>query len=864
MMKCRKRQEKKKNSRARFAGSLMMGLLVGLYAGILLAQPAPRSGSIRLSFKDVPLDMVLEDYSEKTGRVLLRSPKLPTAKITLRSQGELKIEEYLDAIEHILGMNGVSIMPVGDKFLKVVPSIAAMQEPMQIRDENTEESLEEKGRLVSQLITLKHMELADAEKAVGPLRHTEFGKIHYFEGINSMLVTDTEASIKRIMDILEIIDRPAAAAREVPNIIVIRYAKAEDIKKKLEEIIKNSQEEAKKSTAPRQRTSGPPGVERASIPGVIRARRQQQEAAASVSELDLIAEAERGVIRGNVHIVADDRTNIMIIITRPENMKFFEKIVQVLDVETSPDVVVKVVRLEYADVENVATMLNNLIGKKDNKDQAKSIAATRGVEEGKSVDLNEYISSREKTIGTVPEKQSKAGELSSENIKILANKRTNALIIMASKADMAMLEEIIKDMDMVLSQVLIEAVILEIQLGGSIQTGIDWIQRSMIAYNEKDDGTRKPRFSYAGGGGAGDMAPLDATALQSVSSLSGIGSGLTYYFTHFGLNLDAVLHMASGDNRTRIISSPVIVTHDNTEATIDSSEERYFYKGKRWVGSSTSDGRYEDDVERRKVGIHLTVTPHINKKKLVVMDISQQVEQLTEGQTIGDNTWPTVLARELKASISVQDRETIVLGGLVKQQQGSARRGIPFLSRIPILGWLFGYKKSEKLRSELIVFITPYVLDTPEAIAMEAARRKAVIDTKGLWEKGWSDSDLADTTKHYNTIMGKVALEAAINDKARSEEVLPDDEAEQMESAPLIEEEKEPVRVEVDHEPTEEDVVEIIDEEPVIQAETGVSELDLDPELMEFIGDEAGKWDKLIENVDKHIDAKVKEMEEVK
>ncbi len=840
---------------------------------------ASKSGAIKLSFRDMPLDMVLEEYSEKVGRVLLRSPKLPTAKITLRSQEDLAMEEYLDAIEHILSMNGVSLVPVGDKFLKVVPSTSVLEEPMPIRGEEEETPLEEKGKIVSQMITLQNIEPAEAEKAIGPLRHQDFGKIHYFEGINSMLITDTEASIKRILDIIQLVDKPPSPAREVPNIMVIHYAKAEDIKKKLEEIVKNAQEEEQKATAPRQRTSGPPGAVAGnpSIPGVIRARMAQTSEPEITS---LIAEAERGVIRGEVRIVADDRTNILIIITRPENMTFFEKIVKVLDVETAPDVVVRVIRLEYAEAETVAGMLNQLIGKKESKDQGKPVAGGAGTEEGKSVGLNEYVSRRDaaKPQGAATEEQkTKIGELSSENIKILPNKRTNSLIIMASKSEMTTLEGIIKDMDMVLSQVLIEAVILEIQLGGSIQTGIDWIQRSMIAYNAKQDGSKKPKFSYAGGGGSGEMSPLDATSLQSVPSLASVGSGLTYYFTHFGLNLDAVLQMASGDNRTRIISSPVIVTHDNTEATIDSSEERYFYKGKRWVGSSTSDGRYEDDVEQRKVGLHLTVTPHINEKKLVVMEIAQKIEQLSDGQTIGENTWPTVLARELKASISVQSKETIVLGGLVKQQQGSARRGIPFFSRLPLIGWIFGYKKSEKLRSEVIVFITPYVLNSTEEIAEESERRKGVLDAGGLWQKGWSDSKLAEPVNKKSTF--EKDEEAGEKEEETNEpktpsvpvvkklETMPVSAVPASVEAPAKEipaGKQTPVEAESTVKQPE------LTEKPVNTDVNGQTapvsgekkDLDLDPELERFINEEGPKWDNTLDKVDKRLESEVKKREQ--
>ena len=160
------------------------------------------------------------------------------------------------------------------------------------------------------------------------------------------------------------------------------------------------------------------------------------------------------------------------------------------------------------------------------------------------------------------------------------------------------------------------------------------------------------------------------------------------------------------------------------------------------------------------MGLHLTVTPHINENKLVVMEISQEVEQLAGTQTIGDNDWPIVNIREMSASVAVQNKETIVLGGLIKSEERNTEKGIPVLSKIPILGWLFGYKSKDDVRSEIVVFITPYVLDTPEEMYDESVRRKRSVDIKGMWPTDWSDSK-----------MGKDSGDSMSADEAETEEL---------------------------------------------------------------------------------------------
>ena len=717
-----------------------------------------------LKFQDMPLDLILQDYAKMTGLTLLMAPGLPKATITLRSQDALALEDYLMAIETVLNMNGVGLVPKGEKFVKVVANKTIVQEGLTIQQQRIETvtgptgdvhqvvvPIPEMGQMVSQLIGLKHIDVTEVSKAIEPLKHP-YASVTLYERINSVLLTDTADNVNRIARVIGFIDQPSIV-REEPHLRSIKHAKASEIKQKIDEIVTESQkdETGKPKSVVATKSSGSPGVVKRTLPGVIRAKPAKPATPTPVASKLIEQEAERGIIHGKVLTIADDRTNILIIMTRPENMRFFDSVIDVLDVATDPDVIVKVFRLEYAESETIAEMLNELIGASSSKDEGKPAAGAAKTGEGadaKSATLKEYVARQTGKSSKKEPGQSKVGELSSDNIKILSDERTNSLIIMASKGDIATLDQIIKDMDMMLLQVGIEAVILEIELGDSIQSGIDWVQRSMIAYNQRGDGSGNPLFAFAGGGGGGDSTPLDAAAVGA-PALSG---GLTYYFSHFDWNLDAVIAMTAGDSRTKILSSPIIVTHDNTEATIDASQERYFYKGQRYVGGSynSAGGRYEPDVERRKVGIKLKVTPHVNEKRFVVMEIEQSVEQLAEGQTIGDTTWPTVLSREFTAEIAVGDRETVVLGGLVKDQENDSQTGIPLLKDIPLFGKLFSFTKKETSRSEVVVFITPYVLDTPDAIQSESRRRKDALEAGDIWKRGWSDSKLAGAEAHVD------------------------------------------------------------------------------------------------------------------
>jgi len=700
---------------------------------------------LRLKFSATPLEIVLQDYSEKTGKTLLRAPGLPSPTFTLRSQGMLSLPEYLSAIETVLGMHGVGLVATGEKFIRVVPIAEVITEPGEIKEMLPEEGRlpEDSGEMVSQMIVLKHIDIAEATKAIQPLLH-KYGKITPFERTNSILVTDTAGNINRALQILRFIDQPIDA-REEPRIIQIHFAKASDIKQKLMEIIAESQKEQQKSSVPKAKKSGTPGPVRQTR-GVIRAR---TPVATSKPIVALLEEAERGIIRGKVQIVADERTNKLIIITRPENMSFFEKIVAVLDIETSPDVEVKVVRLEFAEAKEVATMLNDLIGANDKDDV--TAAPPSGADGGdRSLALDAYVKSLKKADAQA-NKKSSVGQLSKENIKILSDERTNALILMASKGDLVALLEIVKDMDMMLSQVLIEAVIIDVKLGGSLETGVSWIQKSLTVYDKNAAGTRSPVVSFAGGGGGGGVTPVDAAGI-AVSALP--TSGLGYFLTLHDLNINAVIKASSTDTRTKVISTPVLLTTDNTEAKLTSTEKIYVYDGRSYYNNySTTDNNNSSssNYKQQDIGLELTVTPHINENKIVMMEIVQKISEPGDQSGDTDNLAGQTISRDrtIEASIAVKSGQTIVLGGQVREGNTRSRTKIPILGDIPLLGRLFNSDSRSKARTETIVFITPYVMDTPDEVRNESLRRKDSLHIDGMWKEGWSGSDLAEPKKSH-------------------------------------------------------------------------------------------------------------------
>lgn len=784
-------------------------LCAGAAAGIALGQgpvqpdmnipraPAPADGkdqsdvpTLQANFNGTALEDVMKEYGEMTGLTPLIHPAIATRKVTITwtSRTKLTRKQYLEGMIIMLTYNGVALVPYGKKFVKVVAIDAARGSAMETQILPSDELAAESDTVISRVISFKNMEITEASKVIDALKSPN-GKVQPLERINGVLLTDSSANINRIMEMLAHIDQPIET-KEQFFILPIRFMKASDVKARLDDLIRDLTDK-QTTPAPVARPSpvGPPIM----MPGVIRARPTAAPVTGETTA-GVEGDVERGMVRGKVKIVADDRTGILIFITLPANMKFFEQVVQALDkdIKFIPDVLVKVYRMEFADSNEVATMLNTLIGAATKKDAA-AVAAATGQGTAKTQPgavpgptgastLQEYVAERRVSEdikeGLSPSRKSKLGELAAENIKILPDKRTNALIVMASKSDQETIGELIKEMDMMLSQVLIEAVIIKIELSDSLKTGVQWLQNAMAVYDKKSG--RKPLGAFAGtfGGGtdsqgAGGLpTPVDATG---VTALPG-AAGLSYYLTHYGLNVNAVIQMASSDTKTKVVSTPVILTTDNTEATLKVTDQIYVYNGQKYaqIGSTVSP---ISDYTVKDVGLELKVKPHINTNKVVMMEISQS---MSDPGSVGEPQAGGKVSstRSLNASIAVRDRETIILGGQVRQDAGDSRFKVPILGDIPILGRLFNSTSQSAGRSEMIVLVTPYVLDTPGGIAAESVRRKRAMDLQGLWKRGegeWTDSKLAEPNREQARIEAKEAREREKAAKAEADRITEED-----------------------------------------------------------------------------------------
>ena len=257
---------------------------------------------------------------------------------------------------------------------------------------------------------------------------------------------------------------------------------------------------------------------------------------------------------------------------------------------------------------------------------------------------------------------------------------------MGSKNDIIAIKKVISKLDVKLEQVMIEAVIFEVDLTEEIKSGL-------IGY--------KP----------------SGVSAKTANITQGI---LNYTDIIPDISTEMIIEASSKDENVRVLSTPIIMTTDNTEAKLIVGEQRPVVTSTSTFGSSL--GTQRSSYEYKDIGIELTVTPRINPQRVVVMEISQAADQVGGTVNIDSNAVPVIKNREFEAQISVKDRETVALGGITTRIDDTSTK-LPILGDIPFIGKrLFGNTQQEEIQTELIILLTPYVLTSDLEIKEETEK----------------------------------------------------------------------------------------------------------------------------------------------
>ncbi|WP_156909314.1 type II secretion system secretin GspD [Ottowia thiooxydans] len=309
-----------------------------------------------------------------------------------------------------------------------------------------------------------------------------------------------------------------------------------------------------------------------------------------------------------------------------------------------------------------------------------------------------------------------------QSVRVMADRINNTLLIHAKPSEYERIETTLKRLDIQRAQVLIEATIVEVSLGDGLEYGLQW------AFNNGIGGTSYRGTGMLNNGTVGIPLPAGSTSFSFPSV--GAGAGFSYALGNTAAGIKGILSALAQKSLVKVISSPSLLVLDNHAANISvGTQEPVNVGGGIVTGTVTTTG----NIQYRDTGVMLGVTPSVNAGDLVTLDINQQVTDVLNGDTATQQ--PKFTQRQIQSQVAVRSGDTVVLGGLIKDNASTGSSGLPVLSSIPIIGGLFGKQEKKSSRTELLVIFTPRVVRSDEdvrAISRELRDRMGGLTASGI------------------------------------------------------------------------------------------------------------------------------------
>lgn len=381
-------------------------------------------------------------------------------------------------------------------------------------------------------------------------------------------------------------------------------------------------------------------------------------------------------------ILPDTRLNALILFANDKDKEDIKKLIAMVDVvPPTSSSKVNVYYLENADATDTAKVLDGVV---------KGITAT-GATGGAS-----------QPAGAAPQQSPFEGG----KVTITPDKATNSLVIMASPTDYQNLLQVIQKLDKRRRQVFVQAVIAEISLDKLKDLGVKWGM-----FGTGSDGKN---VSVVG------QYDPQAVIQQLITAFAttGFSSFLSSNLTSTPVNFAAVLQALQSNNVINVLSTPTILTSDNKEAEIFVGQNVPFVT----ATNLSSTGLSQQSVDRKDIGIDLKITPQISEGEYVKLDIYQEISAITANK--GQATDLVATKRSAKTSVLVKDKDTVVIGGLIQDQDTVTDNKVPFLGDIPYLGWLFKSTSKERTKTNLLIVLTPRIIRGAEELAEVSGAQK--------------------------------------------------------------------------------------------------------------------------------------------
>ena len=661
-----------------------------LLLGVALATAAlPAPAQTTLNVRDADIRAFIADAAKVTGRTFIIDARVQ-GKVTVVTDRPLSRSEYFEVFLSTLRANGLVAVPATNGVLRIQPVENAAQQPSRVGSAGVN-----RNSLVTEIVRLRSVDAQTAVDTVRPLVSST-GSVSANRGGNSLVVVDFADNVRRIREVLRRIDTDTASAR----VISLKNASAKEIASALQGLLGGGQ-------------AGQGGAGQSGGP--------------------------------TASVVAIDSANAVALRGDPQTVSRLAAIALDLDQKAKSGTEIKVVFLENADAAQLLPVLQQLVGQTPDQVPQSTLSQSGFSTSGSSTSTagtSQPSLSQASTAGQQSQQSAAPGGAPTQAALTTQGGRTAAVvtrfaganaIIIAAPADIQrQLAEVVRQLDTRRAQVLVEAIVAEVSDSTVNRLGFQFLLGNLSggAFGATSFSNSAPNLLTIAGAIAArqlntttttingstvttstNSTLSDSLAQQAANSILGAGGGI---FGAGGQSGDTIfggiINAVKSDTNSNLLQAPHVITLDNQVARILVGQEIPITTGQAL--SQNFDNAFRT-VQRENVGIELEVRPQVNSSGAIKLFLHQQVSSIA-GPVSNDNSDLILNKREVETTLTVDDGQIAVIGGLLDDNERRTIEKIPLLGDIPALGQLFRSKARTRAKTNLMVFIRPTILRTPE------------------------------------------------------------------------------------------------------------------------------------------------------
>ncbi|MEN8134917.1 MAG: type II secretion system secretin GspD [Thermodesulfobacteriota bacterium] len=623
---------------------------------------------VLLNFDNADIYEVIQVIAEILDISYIIDPQVKGV-VNIRSGKKIPMAQLEAVFRKLLNINGLDIRSEGEYnyiYMTKKPGSHLIFGP------ETISKLKDSSDFIIQVIPVMHLAAAEAQKMLEPYT-SEQGRIEILDNSNTLFVTDYESKVVDIMMILARLDVSPLASLKV-RLVRVERSPLFDLRDELNDIL-----------------------------GALQVNKSGHD---------------------GVTVLALERANSLLLVSNNQELldSATRWITELDEVPTEGRDNIYIYNVRNSVASELAGLVTELVG-----GQASAVLRSGATADKKAADKTSAADSATATAKPKTEsKAKKTGATASSKSDggaglhwagepaLIPDDSRNIILLRALPADYSRLVKLLESLDNMPRQVLIEVMVAEVALTDRWELGVEWSlhQQGVLDGRAYQNRLTSNLSSIANGSTA---EPINHGGLIDTAA------GLTYSVLNSAGEAAGIINAIADDTEVSILSSPQIMVLNNETATVNVGEQVPI------VTSQTGDigtSNLNQTIQYKDTGVILTVTPKINYDGIIILDINQQVSSAGTA-ALGGQESLVISNRELTTKLAVRDGQTIFMGGLISTNVDIVENGVPLLKDIPLLGWFFKYQKEEKKKKELLVMITPYVIESEDVLSQYVESFKA-------------------------------------------------------------------------------------------------------------------------------------------